>query len=55
MNEYDILSSESLEDLINKVNAAIKEGWRTQGGVSHIGSWEGYPFYAQAMLRTQIG
>ena len=55
MNEYDILSGESLEDLINKVNAAIKEGWRTQGGVSQIGSWEGHPCYAQAMLRTQIG
>ena len=55
MNEYDILSSESVEDLINKVNAAIKEGWRTQGGVSQIGSWEGGNLFAQAMLRTQIG
>ena len=55
MNEYDILSSESVEGLKNMVNAAIKEGWRTQGGVSQIGTWEGHPCYAQAMLRTQIG
>ena len=31
--KYDILCSESLDNLIEYVNAALQNGWQCQGGV----------------------
>jgi hypothetical protein len=48
--EYSAIKESELENLIDDVNRAIKEGWRPQGGVC---GWteESGTFWAQAMIR----
>jgi len=52
--EYSVIKESELENLIDDVNKAIKEGWRPQGGVS-VGTFRDsdntYKHYAQAMIR----
>ena len=45
MKEYTVVTSLTLELLIEEVNMLIKKGWRPQGGVSD------YRGYHQAMVR----
>ena len=53
-----IFSIELMNDLIDKVNESIKEGWKPQGGVSStsyvfpdIGSTDATLIYTQAMIK----
>jgi hypothetical protein len=48
--EYSAIKESELENLVDDVNRAIKEGWRPQGGVC---GWteESGTFWAQAMIR----
>jgi hypothetical protein len=47
MMEYTVLSASTAKELIEKVNAHIRAGWRPQGGVAIDTS---YKEYAQAMV-----
>jgi hypothetical protein len=46
--EYHVVRSKlgDLEDLVAKVNALIKQGWKPQGGICNSDNW-----YFQAMVK----
>ena len=48
--EYTVVNAKSLEELVEKVNVHIRDGWRPQGGafVNHV-----YPSHSQAMVRDK--
>lgn len=48
--EYSVLKSADLERLANKVNEAIAEGWRPQGGIAH----NGHSLWAQALVKNDV-
>ncbi len=49
--EYRIVGRGSADELARDVNNAIKEGWRPQGGVSHMVT--GLIPFAQSMVWAQ--
>ena len=53
--EYRIIEECSPEGMAEKVNEAIKEGWKPQGGVAIAYSWRGdcayYKYFYQAMIK----
>jgi hypothetical protein len=52
--QYQVLSNNELEVLVELVNDALEEGWVLQGGVSIAFSRDGgytSELYAQAMIR----
>jgi hypothetical protein len=48
--EYDVIKDYELADMVKKVNKAIKEGWKLQGGVC-VDSFNVRFTWAQAMVR----
>jgi len=46
--EYSVIQESELQNLIDDVNKAIKQGWRPQGAVCSDSNHHGY---AQAMVR----
>ncbi|WP_426474867.1 DUF1737 domain-containing protein [Chryseobacterium balustinum] len=48
IKEYKVIEARSMQDLTDKVNEAIKNGWRPQGGITEVGH-SNYLFY-QAMV-----
>jgi len=53
MDEYDILRAAQTTYLKMKVNDAMKDGWKPQGGVSSVEGIDRATWYAQAMVRTR--
>jgi hypothetical protein len=46
--EYQVIRGGTMQDLVAQVNAAIKAGWRPQGGICH----SDYPdMFFQALIR----
>ena len=53
--QYDILCSESLDNLIeyvNYVNAALQNGWQCQGGVGILTQGLSYKVFYQAIIKN---
>lgn len=54
---YDVIESYSkcggLEDLIKKVKAAKKKGWKCQGGICVVMNYDHYKLYYQAMVKEK--
>jgi hypothetical protein len=48
--EYDVIKDYELADMVRKVNKAIKEGWKLQGGVC-VDSYTVRFTWAQAIIR----
>jgi len=46
--EYSVIQESELQNLIDDVNKAIKEGWEPLGGICSDSNHHGY---AQAMIR----
>jgi hypothetical protein len=49
--EYQVAADDDLNQLIAKVNHAIKNGWRPQGGISVAVHQNGSIGYFQAIVR----
>ena len=49
--EYTVIWTKKLEELIEKVNLLIKDGWIPQGGICESASQGAVDFY-QAMVRN---
>ena len=49
--EYSVIKESELENLIDDVNRAIKEGWKLQGGISAVIYPRGGADWAQALVR----
>lgn len=50
--KYDILCSESLDNLIEYVNAALQNGWLCQGGVGILTQGLSYKVFYQAIIKN---
>lgn len=48
--EYTVVTTKKLEELIEKVNFLIKDGWSPQGGICESASQGALDFY-QAMIK----
>jgi len=52
---YDVIESYGkgggLEDLIKKVKAARKKGWKCQGGICVVMNYDKWKLYYQAMVK----
>ena len=55
VNEYEIISAASPEEVVKKTNAYLKKGWRLQGGIGVAAAQKGQQkinkFFAQAVVR----
>lgn len=50
--KYDILCSESLDNLIEYVNTALQNGWLCQGGVGILTQGLNYKVFYQAIIKN---
>jgi hypothetical protein len=50
---YSIVESQSADELQEKVQALISEGWQPQGGIAVATYAAGVWWYYQAMVRPQ--
>ena len=47
--EYDIVCSESIDGLIEYVNAYLQQGWQCQGGIGVLTQGLSYKVFYQAV------
>lgn len=49
--KYDIVCSESIDGLIEYVNAYLKQGWQCQGGIGVLTQGLSYKVFYQAIVK----
>lgn len=52
--EYIIIERDDVDDLSEKINSLMEDGWKPQGGVSAY-SFDLHYYYCQAMIRKHKG